>query len=88
MSKKRGVNRESLYKSLKGGAKIRFETVKKLLMAIGVELTVQPIASTAPVLKVVKPAAAVAKKPAAAKLAVAAKPAVPKPTDPKNKTPR
>ena len=83
-----GVNRESLYKSLKGGAKIRFETVKKLLLAVGVELTVQPIASTAPVLKVVKPAAAVAKKPSTAKLAVAAKPAVPKPAAPKNNTPR
>ncbi len=38
-----GVNRESLYKSLKGGEKTRFETVKKLMKAVGVELTVQPI---------------------------------------------
>jgi hypothetical protein len=73
------MNRESLYKSLKGGAKTRFETVKKLLMAVGVELTVQPIAANAPAPNFAKPAAAVAKKPAAAKIAVAAKPVVPKP---------
>lgn len=38
-----GVNRESLYKSLKGGPKTRFETIQKLMTALGVELTVQPI---------------------------------------------
>jgi probable addiction module antidote protein len=37
-----GVNRESLYKSLKGGEKTRFETVRKVMKALGVELTVQP----------------------------------------------
>ncbi|ARB29465.1 putative addiction module antidote protein [Pseudomonas tolaasii] len=40
-----GVNRESLYKTLKGGSKTRYETVQKLMLALGVELTVQPIAS-------------------------------------------
>lgn len=39
-----GVNRESLYKSLKGGAKTRYDTIRKLMEAFGVELTVQPIA--------------------------------------------
>ena len=39
-----GVNRESLYKTLKGGSKTRYETIQKLMMALGVELTVQPIA--------------------------------------------
>lgn len=40
-----GVNRESLYKTLKGGSKTRYETVQKLMLALGVELTVQPIAA-------------------------------------------
>ncbi|ELQ12248.1 MULTISPECIES: addiction module antidote protein [Pseudomonas] len=40
-----GVNRESLYKSLKGGAKTRYDTIRKLMEAVGVELTVQPIAT-------------------------------------------
>ncbi|MFL1503845.1 addiction module antidote protein [Pseudomonas sp. O64] len=39
-----GVNRESLYKTLKGGSKTRYETVQKLMLALGVELTVQPLA--------------------------------------------
>jgi probable addiction module antidote protein len=63
-----GGNRESLYKSLEGGAKIRFETVKKLLMAVGVELTVQPIAANQAAPKFTNPAAGVAKKTVAAKL--------------------
>jgi probable addiction module antidote protein len=71
-----GVNRESLYKSLKGGAKTRFETVKKLLMAVGVELTVQPIAANAPAPNFAKPAAAAAKPTAAvAQKTASAKPA-------------
>ena len=39
-----GVNRESLYKTLKGGSKTRYETVQKLMLALGVEPTVQPLA--------------------------------------------
>ena len=38
-----GVNRESLYKTLKGGSKTRYETIQKLMLALGVELTVRPI---------------------------------------------
>ena len=43
-----GVNRESLYKTLKGGSKTRYETVQKLMLALGVELTVRPITATPP----------------------------------------
>ena len=42
-----GVNRESLYKTLKGGSKTRYETIQKLMLALGLELTVQPIAAVA-----------------------------------------
>ncbi|WP_084322856.1 addiction module antidote protein [Pseudomonas migulae] len=42
-----GVNRESLYKVLKGGTKTRFETIRKLMTAIGLELTVRPVATPA-----------------------------------------
>ncbi|VVN32094.1 hypothetical protein PS662_04935 [Pseudomonas fluorescens] len=42
-----GLNRESLYKLLKGGSKTRFETIRKLMTAIGLELTVRPIAPPA-----------------------------------------
>lgn len=98
VAKDAGVNRESLYKVLKAGAKTRFETIRKLMTAIGVELTVQPIAALAVVSKAApragKPAAAVTKpaakpvaKPAAKKSAAAvakpaAKPAVKKPATP------
>ena len=68
-----GVNRESLYKVLKKGAKTRFDTIRKLMTAIGLELTVQPIAGSVAASR----ARAVAAKPAAAK--PAAKPAVKKP---------
>lgn len=40
-----GVNRESLYKTLKGGSKTRYETIQKLMQALGLELTVQPLSS-------------------------------------------
>lgn len=39
-----GVNRESLYKTLKGGNNTRFVTIQKLMLALGVELTVKPLA--------------------------------------------
>ena len=39
----KGVNRESLYKTLKGGDKTRFTTIQKLMLALGVELTVRPL---------------------------------------------
>jgi len=57
-----GVNRESLCKTLKGGSKTRYETIQKLMLALGVELTVQPIAAVA------------VKKAARAKRALAGKP--------------
>ena len=37
-----GVGRESLYKTLKPGAQPRFETVRRLLSALGVRLDVSP----------------------------------------------
>lgn len=39
-----GVNRESLYKALKGGTHVRYDTVMRLMLAVGVELTVKPAA--------------------------------------------
>lgn len=42
-----GVNRESLYKTFKGGSKTRFDTIQKLMLALGVELTVKPLADPA-----------------------------------------
>ena len=36
-----GLGRESLYKALKPGAKPRFETVRRLLDALGVQLIVE-----------------------------------------------
>lgn len=37
-----GLGRESLYKSLAPGSKVRYETVCKLMHALGVKLTVTP----------------------------------------------
>ncbi len=37
-----GVNRESLYKALKGASHVRYDTVMRLMLAVGVELTVKP----------------------------------------------
>lgn len=37
-----GLGRESLYKTLKPGAKPRFDTVRRLLAALGVKLDVSP----------------------------------------------
>jgi probable addiction module antidote protein len=79
-----GVNRESLYKVLKGGAKTRFETIRKLMTAIGLELTVRPIEAQAEDRSERRPVSGkAAAKPVAAKRTakaavtkVAAKPAV------------
>jgi len=38
-----GLGRESLYKTLRPGAKPRFETVRRLLDALGVKLGVEPV---------------------------------------------
>jgi len=51
-----GVNRESLYKALKGGTHVRYDTVMRLMLAVGVELTVKP-AAKAPANPGVKPPA-------------------------------
>jgi probable addiction module antidote protein len=40
-----GLGRESLYKSLRSGSKLRYETVQKILAALGVRLTVETIKS-------------------------------------------
>lgn len=79
VAKDAGVNRESLYKVLKSGAKTRFETIRKLMTAIGVELTVQPIttlavASNTAIPRAGKPSAAAAKPTAKS---AAKKPSVP-----------
>lgn len=42
LAKDAGLGRESLYKALTPGAKPRYETVMKLLCALGVKLTIEP----------------------------------------------
>jgi len=42
LAKASGLGRESLYKALSPGAKPRYETITKLLRALGVKLTVEP----------------------------------------------
>jgi len=42
LAKDAGLGRESLYKALTPGAKPRYETVIKLLRALGVELSASP----------------------------------------------
>ena len=37
-----GLGRESLYKALKSGARPRFETVRRLLAALDVQLAIKP----------------------------------------------
>ena len=43
-----GLGRESLYKSLRSGSKLRYETVQKILSALGVRLTVEALKDGAP----------------------------------------
>lgn len=43
LAKDAGVGRESLYKALTPGAKPRYETVVKLLHALGVKLSATPL---------------------------------------------
>lgn len=40
VAKASGLGRESLYKALAPGAKVRYETVRKLLDSLGVKLTI------------------------------------------------
>ena len=43
LAEKMGVGRESLYKSLSGTTKPRFETIYKMLQALGLKLGIRPI---------------------------------------------
>ncbi|AZE69147.1 MULTISPECIES: addiction module antidote protein [Pseudomonas] len=43
LAKDAGINRESLYKALAPGAKPRYDTVLKLVNALGVKLTAQHV---------------------------------------------
>jgi probable addiction module antidote protein len=43
VAKDAGLGRESLYKALAPGAKPRFDTVMKVIRALGVKLTAQPV---------------------------------------------
>ena len=42
VAKASGLGRESLYKALAPGAKVRYETVRKVLESLGVKLTIAP----------------------------------------------
>lgn len=43
IAEKTGLNRESLYKALKSESSPRFETIAKVVNALGLKLTVSPI---------------------------------------------
>ena len=45
LAKDTGLGRESLYKALTPGAKPRYDTVMKIMHALGVKLTAAPISS-------------------------------------------
>ncbi|RUV70494.1 putative addiction module antidote protein [Mesorhizobium sp. M5C.F.Cr.IN.023.01.1.1] len=45
IAKDSGLGRESLYKALKSGSKLRYDTVQRVLSALGVRLTVAPKAA-------------------------------------------
>jgi probable addiction module antidote protein len=45
LAKDAGLGRESLYKALSPGAKPRYDTVVKLLHALGVKLSASPVHS-------------------------------------------
>ncbi|MEL4378162.1 addiction module antidote protein [Brucella cytisi] len=45
IARESGLGRESLYKALKTGSKLRYDTVQKVLSALGVRLTVAPRAA-------------------------------------------
>lgn len=42
IAKDSGLGRESLYKALTPGSKLRYETVRKVMSGLGVKLTVAP----------------------------------------------
>jgi probable addiction module antidote protein len=37
-----GIGRESLYKSLRPGSKLRYETIRKIVGTMGLKLTIEP----------------------------------------------
>lgn len=41
VAEKSGLGRESLYKSLRSGSKLRFETTQKIVAALGLKLTIE-----------------------------------------------
>ena len=43
VAKEAGISRESLYKSLSPDAKPRFETINKVLRALGMQMVLKPI---------------------------------------------
>jgi probable addiction module antidote protein len=42
IAKETGLGRESLYKALRSGSNLRYQTVQKVLKAIGIKLTAEP----------------------------------------------
>lgn len=42
IAKEAGLGRESLYKALTPGSKLRYETVRKVMHGLGVKLTISP----------------------------------------------
>lgn len=42
IAKESGLGRESLYKALTPGSKLRYETVRKVMRGLGVKLTISP----------------------------------------------
>lgn len=45
IAKASGMTREALYKALRAGAQPRYETVAKVLHALGLQLTAKPLAA-------------------------------------------
>ena len=43
IAKETGLGRESLYKALRSGSNLRYQTVQKVLKALGIKLTAEPM---------------------------------------------
>jgi probable addiction module antidote protein len=43
LARETGLGRESLYKTLSGGSKPRFETILKIMRALGLKISVHPV---------------------------------------------
>ena len=46
IARETGLGRESLYKALRSGSNLRYDTVQKVLKALGVKLTTEPMNAT------------------------------------------